>query len=464
MREHIWAKRIWTSEGISPERLLQKQPLQIGLAETKTTVFEEGTYVILDFGVELCGGVRILTYKAKNIPVHIRFGESMSECCHDLGGDANAANDHSLRDLWVNLQDYSDMTFGQTGFRFVRIDFGGQVKIKSILAVNEILKKKPIYRYEGDDDRLRAIYETAKRTVDLCASSGYVWDGIKRDRLVWIGDMAPEVLALSTLYGHLPCIERSLDYAKNMFRLPKWMNNMPSYSMWWIIILSDYYEKTGARSYVARQMSYLEGLLLQMDGCVGEDGELNYPSYFVDWPTHGQIDEVAGVRAINIFAMKKAISLLTEFGRDTVLAESLLERLLKVEITVQKSKQVLALKYFATDLSEEDKARLVAGGAKGMSTFMSYYILKAVASFDRKRAVEMMKEYYGAMLDVGATTFWEDFDIEWTENSCRIDELPKEGEKDIHADFGAFCYVGLRHSFCHGWSAGVIAFMEEEKL
>jgi hypothetical protein len=105
---------------------------------------------------------------------------------------------------------------------------------------------------------------------------------------------------------------------------------------------------------------------------------------------------------------------------------------------------------------------LVHGGAKGMSTFMSYFILKAVASFDRKAAIGMMKEYYGAMLDKGATTFWEDFDLTWAEGSGRIDALPNEGERDIHGDFGAFCYVGFRHSLCHGWSAGVIAFIKEE--
>jgi hypothetical protein len=66
------------------------------------------------------------------------------------------------------------------------------------------------------------------------------------------------------------------------------------------------------------------------------------------------------------------------------------------------------------------------------------------------------------MLDVGATSFWEDFDIEWTRGSSRIDEPPREGEKDIHGDYGAFCYVGFRHSLCHGWSAGVIGFMKEE--
>ena len=127
-----------------------------------------------------------------------------------------------------------------------------------------------------------------------------------------------------------------------------------------------------------------------------------------------------------------------------------------------KSKQVTALKFFATELTDADKARLVEGGAKGMSTFMSYYILKAVASFDKERAIDMMREYYGAMLDKGATTFWEDFDIAWAENSCRVDEFAVDGQKDIHGDFGAFCYIGFRHSLCHGWSAGVIQFIKEE--
>ena len=92
---------------------------------------------------------------------------------------------------------------------------------------------------------------------------------------------------------------------------------------------------------------------------------------------------------------------------------------------------------------------------------MSYYILTAIASFDKIAAVNIMKEYYGAMINKGATTFWEDFDIDWVKNSCSIDETPTDGEKDLHADFGAYCYKGLRHSLCHGWSAGVIAFIKE---
>ncbi|MBR2354126.1 MAG: alpha-L-rhamnosidase [Clostridia bacterium] len=464
MIEYIFPKRVIAADSATCEKLFLRQPLQIGLGERQTTSFFRNDFIILDFGAELCGGIRILAYRAENIPVRIRFGESMSECCSELGGPQNSTNDHSLRDFTVYLQNYSDMSFGQSGFRFVRLDFGGEVEIKSVVAVSQILKKKSRYCYKGNDEQIRAIYESAKRTVDLCASGGYVWDGIKRDRLVWVGDMAPEVLALTTLYGRLSEVERSLDYARKQFPLPGWMNTMPTYSLWWIIILADYYERTGAKAFASRQIPYLLGLIQQINACVDENGELHYPSYFVDWPTHGQVDEKAGVRAINIYAMKRAVWLLHSFGYNCSLVESILARLRLVEIEVKESKQVLGLKFFATELSETDKKRLIEGGARGMSTFMSYYILKAVASFDKPRAVAMMKEYYGGMLDKGATTFWEDFDIAWLENSSRIDELPRDGERDIHGDFGAFCYIGFRHSLCHGWSAGVISFMEEECL
>ena len=464
MIKHIFPTRVWTFGDRAADRLCQKQPLQIGLAERNTTGFEANDSVILDYGAEMCGGVRILTYRAADVAVRIRFGESLGECCSELGGVTNATNDHSLRDFTVRLQNYSDMTFGDTGFRFVRLDFSERVEIKCIVAKNQMLERPAQYRYEGEDQDVRAIYDAAKRTIDLCASSGYVWDGVKRDRLVWIGDMAPEVIALTTLYGCLACIERSLDFVKHQTPLPGWMNGMPAYSMWWIIILSEYYDRTRAEAFVKRQLPYLSALIRQMDAHIDPNGGLQYPSYFVDWPTHGRADEQMGVRAINIIAMKRAIVLLRAFGRDTSLAEELLSRLLKVEITVHSSKQVLALKHVATGLSERDREMLVAGGARGMSTFMSYYILKAVASFDRNAAIRMMKEYYGAMLDKGATTFWEDFDLSWCEGSARIDAFAHDGEKDIHGDCGAFCYQGFRHSLCHGWSAGVIGFMKEENL
>ena len=68
------------------------------------------------------------------------------------------------------------------------------------------------------------------------------------------------------------------------------------------------------------------------------------------------------------------------------------------------------------------------------------------------------------VVDLGATTFWEDFDVARAENAFRIDEMPVVGKKDVHGDYGKECYVGFRHSLCHGWSAGVIPFLTETVL
>ena len=38
------------------------------------------------------------------------------------------------------------------------------------------------------------------------------------------------------------------------------------------------------------------------------------------------------------------------------------------------------------------------------------------------------------------------------------------GKKDIHGDFGAYCYKGFRHSLCHGWASGPTSWLTEYVL
>lgn len=54
--------------------------------------------------------------------------------------------------------------------------------------------------------------------------------------------------------------------------------------------------------------------------------------------------------------------------------------------------------------------------------------------------------------------------MEWLEGTSRIDELVAEGEKDLHGDYGAYCYKGFRHSLCHGWASGPAAFLSQYVL
>ena len=123
------------------------------------------------------------------------------------------------------------------------------------------------------------------------------------------------------------------------------------------------------------------------------------------------------------------------------------------------------------DAAEADEKILSVNGAHGYSTFFSYYILAARAlAGSLGGALADLEEYYGAMLDLGATTFWEDFSLDWVdsaggmENLARIDEEVLPGKVDIHGDFGAYCYAGLRHSLCHGWSSGPVPFLMRHVL
>ena len=472
MKEYILPTRIVEAAKIENEKeLFQSKGLFATInnePETWNQYFKIegfGAYVILDFGKEMHGGIRVLTnwIYYGTCKVRIRFGESLGEVNSTIG-EKNASNAHSPRDFETLICAYADMTIGQTGFRFVRIDLLEEkyIYFKNIYCENHILSKKPVYTYQGTDARIKDIFETAKRTVDLCASEKYIWEGIKRDRLVWIGDLAPEVMALSSIYGRLPIIERTLNFGKKIAPLPKFMNGICTYSMWWIIILADYYKEFACVDYVQKQLSYLVKLIDVLDGLINEQGEFDTKSrYLVDWPTKGTVDELVGVRAIFLMAINGAIELLKSFGLSTEKAEKIKTKLCVQPLNVQEKKQVIALKYFAVGkITDEEYAKLIEGGAKGFSTFMSYYILTAIASRDEQLAVKLMKEYYGAMLDRGATTFWEDFDIGWLDGSGRIDEQDGS-KKDIHGDHGAHCYVGFRHSLCHGWSAGGVKFIKE---
>jgi alpha-L-rhamnosidase len=131
------------------------------------------------------------------------------------------------------------------------------------------------------------------------------------------------------------------------------------------------------------------------------------------------------------------------------------------------SKQGAALLVLAglRDAKETSREVLQRDGARHVSTFYGYYVLQAMAQAgDYQPAIDLIRTYWGAMLDRGATTFWEDFNMDWLEGSSRIDELVPDGKKDLHGDYGAYCYIGLRHSLCHGWASGPTAWLSQHVL
>lgn len=449
------------------ELLIGKTPCTSFRREQCCVFTQKGAYVVLDFGKELCGGVRLITSTMDGTAkFRITLGESLSEACAELR-QKNATNDHSPRDFEAVVPLLSDLTFGMSGFRFARLELLTEkpVYIRNIFAVNTL----PVFEKEGwvktDDGELNRIIDTAAYTLKLNMQNGYIWDGIKRDRLVWSGDLHQEIVLASYLYGDVENIPNALTFLKEETPPTKWINGIPTYSAWWVINLCDYCRLSGNAAYFKENRDYALAVMANLNRCVDEKGEMDFSSapssmpYFLDWPTFQTEDAKIGTASLFVYMANKYLE-----QEENESCRQIVQKLSAYLDMDCQYKQTRAFQILAGRDPAGEAAFLEKDGAAGLSTFMAYYILKADAMAGGKNMYAIIKEYFGGMLSRGATSFWEDFDVAWLEGSGRIDEFPKEGQKDIHGDYGAFCYIGFRHSLCHGWASGVLAFIIEQML
>lgn len=430
---------------------------------------------LLDFGRELQGGIQIVTGQSsrKEAKVRIRFGESVSEAMCDITPENGATNDHAIRDFHFTLPWLGVAEIGNSGFRFVRIDVEEpdiDLLLKEVRATFGYRDIPYLGSFKSDNDRLNDIWMTGAYTVHLNMQE-YIWDGVKRDRLVWIGDLHPELMTVNTVFGYNEVIPKSLDLIRDTTPVPNWMNGISSYSIWWLLIHKDWYLYQGNLDYLIEQKAYMTTLFNHLITKIDDQGkEMLDGTRFLDWPSSPNVKGVdAGLQALMVMAMDAGHEMALAMG-DKELAGRCAKTSKKLKKYIpdhNQSKQGAALMALAGLMKAEkaDKEVLSVGGAQGFSTFYGYYMLEAMAKAGNYQgAMDIISEYWGAMLDLGATTFWEDFHIDWTKNAARIDELVPEGKIDVHSAYGDYCYKGFRHSLCHGWASGPTAWLSRHIL
>lgn len=419
-----------------------------------------GASMVLDFGAAFHGGIRILSnawWKTDDVKLHIQFGESVSEAL----GQAN--EDHSRRSETLSIPRGSAMTeYGNTVFRFVRIEnvCGTDVRIQNIIGVALECDLEVEGSFESSDPRLNKIWKTAVRTVHLCMMD-YLYDGAKRDRIVWMGDMHPEIKGLLCAFSDVSIVRDSFEFLIQQANADQPMNQIYTYSCWFIIGVWDYYCATGDQEFLVRHADYLRLMLDTYAGFIGPDGSEQVPERrFLDWANNDNpAAKHAGIQALLLWMMQSGEKILRELGLDASKAAAA-QRLLKKHVPDPDGRKASAALLTLSGLADRRDV-LEQNPFRDVSTFYGYYMLLAK---DTVPALELIRRYWGAMLDFGATSFWEDFDLDWTVNASRIDEPPVPGKADIHADFGKYCYKGLRHSLSHGWSCGPAPFLSERVL
>jgi hypothetical protein len=431
---------------------------------------DESPAIVFDFGQELNGGIMLeFTNKTPSIMVkiRIRFGESVSEVMNTPN------NDHCIHDVTLDMSVMGRHVFGNTGFRFVRLDFiscdikvnfGG---IKAIALERDIEYKG---RFESSDELLNRIWATGTRTVHLCCQD-YIYDGIKRDRIVWVGDIHPQMKVIGSVFGGLDIVEKSLDYAFQNTPPNEWMNGVSAYSIWWLITVWDWYFITGKKEWLQSKQKDVETITNQLISHIDKNGkEILGGMRFIDWSIG--VDETLiqyGLQALMVLGFKKTKQIFDELGASECSNKCLniLKLLGKQQAPKTTNKQINALRVLAgmTDAVEANKNSFSFEPYKGISLWYAYYVLQSRAiAGDISSSLEFIRKLWGGMHKLGATTFWEHFDITWLENSSRIDEIVLPNKIDVHGQRGEHCYKGYRHSLCHGWSAGPTAWLSEHIL
>lgn len=475
--EYLTPTRVVLTKGLVSDSELFLKPYvgQVSTDEPDVVSFSPGGSVLLDFGKEIQGGIQIVrSLSGDKAPARFRLclGESVSEALSDVREEeSTATNDHSVRDFEISVPWLGVAEYGNSGFRFARLDYLGDDDEIDIVAVRAISKYRDIPylgSFRCSDERLSQIWQTGAYTVHLNMQE-YLWDGIKRDRLVWIGDMHPEVMTVGTVFGNHEVVRKSLDYVRDKTEPTSWMNGICSYSLWWIIIQHHLYQWYGDMDYLQEQKEYLAKLLDNVISNVRGSKEAYQDGRFIDWPSNDQPDVIhAGLQALTVRALEAGAEMSRLLGDG-----SLTERCAQTAKAMREyvpdhvgNSQAAALLAIEDMMDAGDASDIIlANGPEKFTSFMGYYLLEALAKGGRySEAMDLISKYWGRMIDLGATTFWEDFNYKDGENAARIDEVVPEGKFDIHADGGAWCYVGLRHSFCHGWASGPTTWLSRHVL
>lgn len=430
--------------------------------------------VLVDFGRELHGTLNLSVWgmNAASAQFRITLGESVSEAMSSIGVK-NATNDHAARDLTIISGPWSSNETNESGFRFAYVELLTPEVFAEIRSITAVLVFRDIeYKgsFECSDPLVEKIYNTAAYTVHLNMQR-YLWDGIKRDRLVWAGDMNTELAAILAVFGENEVVPKSLDFVRDITPPSDSMNGISAYNLWWLLCHREWYFGTGNYEYLAKQKDYIKEMLTRYIGYVGEDGRENLPGgKFFDWPTNDYEDaKHCGLQGLLRLALLAGGEIMKLLGESETAAECYIaaDRMLSHVPNPGEWKQSAAL-MVAGGLLDPEKAFsecISVGGARGLSTFLGYYTLTAAAMAGKHaEALDIMREYWGGMLKMGATTFWEDFNIDWMENAAPITDVVPDGKRDIHGDFGAFCYTGLRHSLCHGWASGPAPYIASNVL
>ena len=470
-------------------------PNDATLQSLPDTALGKGDSVTLDFGVHLVGHLRFRIRSDRwfnDSPVRLRliFGETLAELAEPFDPYPGELSRAWLQDVQVDVDELpANIHLSRRyAFRYVRVDIVDtspqfKVQITDIECVSITSAGPDLGRPPTSAD-LAAIDAVSLRTLANCMQTVFE-DGPKRDRRLWLGDLRLQALTNYVSFKNYDLVKRCLLLHAGLARtedgvVPACIFERPEPAMGHAFIL-DYTALFGPTllDYVTASGDIALGEELwpvaatQIDTCLryvdGTDWLFHDPGnwwLFVDW--RADLHKEASVHAIIVYALRRTAELARLIGRpaESVDLDTTAESMSVAARRQLRSDDGLYVSGLDRQVSWATQAWMILAGipesqadASGLfdalaatpnavppaGPYLWHYVVEALLACGRtKQALDLLRSYWGAMVDRGATTFWEVFDP----------------ANEYLSPYNSH----LINSYCHAWSCTPAYFLRRHHV
>ena len=392
--------------------------------------------LLVDFGKESFGYIDLHGLRGSG-GVSLYYGESREEA---LSVDSCEVLDR----IEIRSPRTGDSVLpGSRAFRFVNIQLTGDVSVDSVSMLFEYAPLAVRGSFRCSDPEVNRIWDVAAYTFHLNTREFFI-DGIKRDRWIWSGDAYQSYLMNYYLFFDSATVKRTLWALRGKDPVTSHINTIMDYSFYWFMGIYDYYRYTGDTAFVRqcypRMVSLMDWILGRRDPQGWLQG-LPGDWLFIDWADglskKGELsfEQLLFVRSLETMRLCAAIAgdgggaamygrlagtlrprLFTDFWdpRREAFIHQRVDGMQGKTITRYTNMFGIFFGYLDSLQRREVKKNVLLNDSIQQITtpYMQFYELEALCAMgEQKQVLSRMKAYWGGMLSLGATSFWEKYDF-----------------------------------------------------